>query len=273
LRVTEIETWLRDPYAIYARHVLGLKPLDPLDAEPGPAERGTAIHKALERFLRDHSGPLPPDAMERLIGYGEDAFAHAGASSAALALWRPRFARAAQWFITHERERRSGIAGSAVEIKGALDIAAPGGVFVLSGRADRIDLYPGGAGAIVDYKTGRVPSDKQIETLLAPQLPLEGAMLLADALEGVRAETLRAFVHIQLGGGEPPGKEIVSNVDAGAKAQEALERLTARILRYDQPDQPYLSRQMPFKLSEVRDYDHLARVREWLRAGDDEGGE
>src|SRR5438874_2113553 len=41
LSVTQIETWMRDPYGIYARHILRLRALEPLDADPGAAERGT----------------------------------------------------------------------------------------------------------------------------------------------------------------------------------------------------------------------------------------
>jgi ATP-dependent helicase/nuclease subunit B len=46
LSVTEISTWLRNPYAIYARHVLRLKKLEELDAAPDAAERGVMIHAA-----------------------------------------------------------------------------------------------------------------------------------------------------------------------------------------------------------------------------------
>ena len=38
LSVTEIETWMRDPYQIYARHILGLRALDPIEADPGEGE-------------------------------------------------------------------------------------------------------------------------------------------------------------------------------------------------------------------------------------------
>ena len=38
LSVTQVETWMRDPYAIYARHVLRLRALEPIDADPGAAD-------------------------------------------------------------------------------------------------------------------------------------------------------------------------------------------------------------------------------------------
>jgi ATP-dependent helicase/nuclease subunit B len=102
-------------------------------------------------------------------------------------------------------------------------------------------------------------------------LPLEGAMLIMGAFGEARARALREFVHIQLTGGEPPGREYVADVDADSKAVEALTKLTAHVDRYDNPLQPYRSREMPFRLSDVGDYDHLARVREWtLEREDDE---
>jgi ATP-dependent helicase/nuclease subunit B len=271
LSVTQIETWLRDPYAIYARHILRLKPLDPIDAEPGPRERGIAIHTALERFLEAFPKKLPDDALEQLMRFGDEAFAEAGASAAATALWRPRFVRAARWFVNYETERRTRAENAVSEIKGELALQTPNGPFTLSGRADRIEFFSDGSAAIVDYKTGRVPSQKQIDTLLSPQLPLEGAMLLHGAFGGAEAKAVAEFVHVQLTGAEPPGKELSYAKDATAKSQESLLRLQERISRYDDEAQPYRSRELMERLSDMSDYDHLARVREWSLVG--EGGE
>jgi ATP-dependent helicase/nuclease subunit B len=270
LSITEIETWLRDPYAIYGKHILRLKPVDPLDEEPGPPERGTAIHDALERFLRAYPNALPADAFIELLRFGDEAFAKAGATDAVLALWRPRFARAARWFLAYERERRTTLSQTLVEMKGMLEIPARD-KFTLRGRADRIDFFADGSASVLDYKTGRVPTDKQIKQLLSPQLPLEGAMLMMGAFGEARARALCEFIHIRLTGGEPPGQECVADVDADSKAMEALSKLTTHVERYDNPLQPYRSREMPFRLSDVGDYDHLARVREWtLEREDDE---
>src|SRR5207302_1829665 len=66
LSVTEIEKWLRDPYAVYARRILRLRALDPLDAEVGPMDRGS-----------DSTGPSGPfvlkgraDRIDSLHGAG-----------------------------------------------------------------------------------------------------------------------------------------------------------------------------------------------------------
>ena len=153
LSVTEIETWLRDPYAIYAKHVLRLRPLEPIDSEPGPRERGNAIHAALERFLNAFPAALPPDAMEHLLRFGAEAFAEAGATEAVLALWTPRFERAARWFLAYERGRRNQITKSCVEVKGSLEIPARE-KFTLRGRADRIDFFADGAASFSITKPG-----------------------------------------------------------------------------------------------------------------------
>src|SRR4051812_6658944 len=110
LSVTEIETWLRDPYAIYARHVLKLRPLDPLDAPVGPMERGTALHRALELYKARFPGTPPDDAVAQLMAMADGVFAELAIPRSALSIWRPRFQNAARWFADLERERADGIA-------------------------------------------------------------------------------------------------------------------------------------------------------------------
>ncbi|MEO5338748.1 MAG: double-strand break repair protein AddB, partial [Magnetospirillum sp. WYHS-4] len=107
LSVTRIETWIRDPYALYAREILRLEPLDPLEADPGVAERGIAVHAALEAFLLEYPGALPPDAEARLVEAGREAFGDSLAWPAVQAFWWPRFRRIARWFVATERRRRA----------------------------------------------------------------------------------------------------------------------------------------------------------------------
>jgi ATP-dependent helicase/nuclease subunit B len=214
--------------------------------------------------LKAYPDEIPPDAMEQLVRLGDEAFAAAGASAAVLALWRPRYIRAAGWFLKYEATRRRLITRSVVETKGEIQIPAEP-PFKLAGRADRIDIFPDGSAAIIDYKTGRAPSDGQIDKLLSPQLPLEAAILLEGGFDGLRAERIHQLVHVRLAGGNPAGEECIADVNAQDKAQEALAKLILRVQRYDNVAQPYVSRAMPFRMTDESDYDHLSRMQEWTR--------
>ena len=267
LSVTEIETWLRDPYAIYAKHVLKLAPLDALDAAIGPLERGTAVHAALERFTKKYLDGLPPDAARRLIDIAQEVFDELSIPKAARALWFPRFAHAAQWFVREERRRRDAIARSHVEIKGACEFDGPAGRFRLRARADRIDEFRAGGAAVVDYKTGNPPTKTQVESLIAPQLPLEGVILKAGGFTDTGKLQPAELLYIRFGGGAEPGELRSIGGDVAALVAEAEAKLVQRIADFDNKDTAYLPRVKPFRADQPGDYDHLARVREWSLSG------
>ena len=264
LSVTRIETWIRDPYSIFARSILGLKVLDPIDADPGAADRGTIIHAALEKFMLAHPEHLPDDALERLIAVGADVFEEKIAWPGVRAFWWPRFRRVAEWFVDYERQSRAaGIRTIATEAQGRFEFSAPAGPFQLTGRADRIDRLSDGSLAVVDYKTGVIPSARQVSSGLVPQLSLEAAMLEAGMFEGVDAEAVERLAYIKLSGGRPPGKEQILNLNVAEVRAEALEGLQQRVAVFDLEETPYRSRPRPMFASRFGDYDHLARVKEW----------
>ncbi len=262
LSVTEIETWLRDPYAIYAKHVLRLRPLDALDEPIGPLERGTALHKALELFITKYKTNLPDDAEQQLIAIADQVFAEAGIPKAALALWRPRFAGAARGFVEFERGRRDAIADSHLEIKGKMELDD----FTLSGVADRIDLLKDGKAAILDYKSGAPPSKKQVEQLLSPQLPLEAAMLAQGGFAGIGQRIAEDLIYLSLAS-EKQARTPRLIDDPTALAAEAVAQLSRRIAWFGDRATAYRSRVRPYRADIAGDYDHLARVREWSPSG------
>jgi ATP-dependent helicase/nuclease subunit B len=259
--VTEIERWIRDPYAIYAHRILRLRVLDPLDAPIGPMERGNAVHKALERFVNEHPGPLAVAAALQLIAIGDQVFAAEGTPKAAIALWRPRFMRAATWFVEEERKRRPSIASSRTEIRGEFEIVKD---FALYGVADRIDVLTDGTGAILDYKTGKPPTLSQIRVFLTPQLLLEAGMLANAAFPGLDALETSQLLYVQVSGGRKPGD--IQTVDV-ARTPAAMEKLRALIELYRDLNTPYLPRPYVQFARAEGDFDHLARVREWSQSG------
>ncbi|MGH6829402.1 MAG: double-strand break repair protein AddB [Rhizomicrobium sp.] len=266
LSVTEIETWLRDPYAIYARHVLELDPLDPLDAAIGPLERGIALHKALEIYKQRFPGMPQGNGIEELLAIADDVFGELAIPQAMLAVWRPRFENAARWFVGFEQRRTADTARSAVEISGAKIFPAPGGDFTLTAKADRIDILKNGKAVILDYKSGKPPTAAQVRDLLTPQLPLEGAILEAGGFAGLDKSAVEDLIYIRVSGsGE--GGSTQPLADVPQLIEKAMAALQARIVIFDDPETPYPSRVQPFRVDSVGDYDHLARVRAWAVAG------
>ncbi|HLB06110.1 MAG TPA: double-strand break repair protein AddB, partial [Alphaproteobacteria bacterium] len=275
LSVTEIETWMRDPYAIYARRVLKLEPLEPLDADFGAAERGEFIHRALDRFMSAYRDRLPEDALERLLALGREAFGPAFGRNAVWAFWWPRFRQIAQWFIDTEHARREGgLCTLASEIRGELALTGPAGPFALRAKADRIDRLVSGELSVIDYKTGAIPQKTQVRLGFAPQLPLEALIAEQGGFAEVPAAPVGELAYWQLKGGDKPGaiepvnrpeiplRELIEQARAG------LERLIAA---YDDPATPYPARPDAAAPAREGPYDHLARVKEWQ--AQDEGGE
>lgn len=271
LSVTEIGTWLRNPYAIYAKHVLKLRKLDPIDADVTAAEHGTAIHAALEAFIRATMDSWPDDPLGLLIAEGRKAFAPFMDRPQVAAFWWPRFEWIAAWFVSFEQARRAdGITPLRVESEGVMPVA--NGALTLRGRVDRLDRLPDGRVAIIDYKTGYVPSRNEVMAGYEPQLALLAMMAAHGAFADVGPCEAGALSYWKLQE-KDENKKIISFTEAldtqREKAQAGLEALCATFAR---PDTPYEAGPKPDKYaSRFDDYAHLARLAEWGRGK--EGGE
>ncbi len=268
LSVTRVETWRRDPYALYAREILRLRPLDPIDADPGGAEKGTIIHEILELFLKAFPDRLPADPERKLLEIGSEVFARAAVRPGLRAFWWPRFLRIAEWFAAAEHSWRESTLHSHAEMTGRLILSAPGGPFELTAKADRIDALRDGSFAILDYKTGRIPTDPEVEMGYAPQLPLEAAMFNAGAFGDLRGE-ISQLSYWRLTGGTTAGEKKPLKQPAALAAEAAFTGLTGLIAQFDNPATPYPAQPRHDRRLRFNDYAHLARIKEWTTG---EGG-
>jgi ATP-dependent helicase/nuclease subunit B len=269
LSVTEIGTWMQDPYAIYARRVLGLDKLDPIDADPGAAERGMIVHDALKIFFDECLQGLPENPLHRLMVAGQDAFAAIAAFPGVRLFWWTRFQRIAQWVVAEEMRREGHARPIAGEVPGTLELEGLAGPFTLRARADRVDRLAKGGLAIIDYKTGSLPSGKEIARGFAPQLPLEAAIARAGGFTGVPAAPVAELAFWRLGGGDPAGEAKPLNGEPAALIEDALAGLQRLIDAFDDPATAYLSEPRAGRPPRFSDYAHLARVAEWAVAGGD----
>jgi ATP-dependent helicase/nuclease subunit B len=269
-----VEDWLRDPYSIYARYILRLRELDPIDLPPGAADRGIVIHGALSEFTRTYAAALPDDPAAALIEIGKRRFAALADYPEAQAFWWPRFERIAHWFAAWERERRSKLKSLHAEIPGKIEIPVGDRIFTLRGRADRIEELAAGGHAILDYKTGQVPTDKQVGIGIAPQLTLEAAILRRGGFSDIgAARRVAELVYVSLKGGELIGEERpinFKNGNADCEAERAFAKLTEVAQRFDDEEQAYIPLVLSMWKNRYGSYDHLARVKEWAVPGEEE---
>ena len=270
LAVTDIETWVRDPYALFARRILRLRPLDPIDADPGVMERGIFIHRALEEFVAAHGRELPVDAVERLIVLGAQTFGAALAQPAVWSFWWPRFERIAEWFIgeMHALIDGSGTVPTAVEVRGNVTFEVSQQPFELVAKADRIDQRTDGSLVIVDYKTGGTPTQKDIELGLSPQLSLEAWIAQSGGFAGVDPGVVSELAYWRLSGGASPGQIISVRSDVNDLIERARAGLQRLVDVFDDPATPYRAIPRPRHATRYGDYDHLARVAEWSAGSD-----
>jgi ATP-dependent helicase/nuclease subunit B len=277
LSVTAIEDWLRDPYTIYAKHILKLEALDPVDMPLSAADRGSAIHNAIGEFTKNFARDLPADPVGTLREIGMTHFAPLMERPEARALWWPRFQRIIRWFSEWEAARRANIAAIDAEIRGEIPIRLDNGrTFYLSARADRIERRADGGFVILDYKTGAPPTGKQVRLGLSPQLTLEAAILRAGGFEGIGADSsVDELAYVRISGNNPPGEHKalelkIKNETAQSPddaADYALAQLAGLIRKFENEAEPYRSMNLPMWTNRYGSYDDLARIKEWSAAG------
>jgi RecB family exonuclease len=176
----------------------------------------------------------------------------------ARALWLARLNRIAPWFVAREVGRQQVATPTAFEeeAKGRLVWSDTG--FTLVGRADRIDRTAQGSVHLYDYKTGRVPKEKE-QKAFDKQLLIEAAMIAEGAFETIGPAEVERAVFIGLGSNP---EEADAPLDA-EPPDKVLAELRLLIDAYNDPAQGFAARRMMQKESFGSDFDLLARHGEW----------
>ncbi|WEX77439.1 double-strand break repair protein AddB [Sinorhizobium numidicum] len=278
---SEVTRLRRDPYAIYARRILRLQPIDPFNRDPGAAERGMLYHRIVDRFVKGNFDPGSPQAEEAMARLINEAFDEEGLPPHIDTIWRPRFAAVGKAFLSWERERRHNILKSFTEVPAAMDLGFSN--LRLTGIADRLDRLKDGTVDIIDYKTGSSPSIKEARALLDPQLALEAAALKAGAFRAVGPARPHSLRYVRLKPGSRFKVDTVNNEGSRSKetktadqlAEESFSELKKLLSALMSGRHGFASRLLVQKERDYGgEYDHLARVAEWATAeGEDDDEE
>ncbi len=259
--VTEVDTLKADPYAFYAQKMLRLSALDGVDAEPGPAWRGSLIHTVLHQWATEYDYQ-----QDKLIPLLQATFADEAVHPLLRALWLPRLEQASAWIAAQVAENiAEGRVPLVTELKGEIQL----GEIKLHGRVDRIDRIGGTGLGIIDYKTGNPPSKKQVADGYASQLGLLGLIADRGGFEGISG-TSEAFEYWALSRHKKDRSFGWMDTPAGAgKSQIPPDEFVAMIeAKFAKISQKYLTGDDPFTAKlhpeyTYDTYDHLMRLDEW----------
>lgn len=260
LPVTQISRLIRDPYAVYARYVLRLRPLDPLSPEPDARLRGMTLHRIVEGLVKGWpAGAGMADGLRLLAEVTDRVLAEEVPWLSARALWRARIDRLAPLLIAGEIRRAAEGRPVVVENRGQVAVEQAG--FTLTAQPDRIDILDDGTVRIFDYKSGALPTGPQMKSF-EKQLPLEAAMAERGAFGKVGARRVSGVAFIQLGGGGKESAFSRDDIDPDAEWQGLIRLIGA----YARRSQGYTARRALFRTSDSSEYDQLSRFGEWSAA-------
>ena len=268
--VTDVDRLKADPYAFYARRILRLTRLDPVDADAGAAWRGTAVHEILQHWAESGSrDPADLEARARAM------FDRADIHPLLKALWQPRLVEAIRWIAAEVMaDQAAGRTILAVEADGKADIAG----VTLTGKADRIDRMPDGTIGIVDYKTGKPPSARQVRAGYSLQLGLLGLIAEHGGFAAIgNGKIAGCFEYWSLAKKNDSFGYRDSPVDPMGKRDKIITAdFTSWVYaRFEEAAAAYLTGQAPFdaqvnpEVASYGDYDQLMRLEEWY--GRDDG--
>jgi ATP-dependent helicase/nuclease subunit B len=261
ISVTQVDGLKADPYAFYARKMLKLSALDAPGEEPDARWRGTFLHDVLGKWGEDDRF-----AEGKLLPRLRAAFDTSGLHPVVRVMWQPRFEEASSFFEARvTAQRAEGREPIVAEIAGAIDVAG----VTLTGRADRIDQLPDGKIAIVDYKTGAAPSDKQVKDGYALQLALIGHLADTGKFSGVQGQSsVFEYWSQSRGSGKSYGRVTSPTAGGGKNKSDPNTFVGDVFFQFEQAVEHWLTGHAPFTAKRRPDlayteFDHLMRYDEW----------
>ena len=266
---TSIEQWMRDPYGFYAKYILHLRGLSPLDRGFENDIRGTLIHAIFEDYIRRYEPHAMADgknlAREIARRHIDPWWHRADVQN----IWWPKLERIVDWFVDIDTQKRADTTQILLEQTGVITTSIGGFDYSIRATADRIDIKSDGSVNIIDYKTGKPPKQKQIELGLSPQLPIESAIIRAGGFSAIGAAAVSGMEYWELSGMGDGGEVIKIGKNIDALTKDAIDGLYRMIEKYQNPSQGYSSEPHGDRFLKNREYRHLSRLMEWGNSEDD----
>ena len=264
LSVTNVELLKKNPYAIYAKYILSLYPLDDWDNPAKASLYGQAVHATLSEVY-DYL-----DDKEALKKFHQN-LANTRLPASDCLFYESLFQNSVWPFFKEQQERLSLQKHKTLsEVNGQVHLDVAGTDFTLTARVDRVDITPHQTATVIDYKTGTPPAFSKVISGLAPQLTLEAWMLLNNGFENTHIRQIDDIEYWHLGR-HPKRHNFTKNQEE--KLEDIIQKTETGLKQllnlFADEKTPYEVEPIKDFASEYDDYAHLSRKKEWAHA--DEG--
>ena len=276
LSVSNIENLKRNPYAIYAKYILNLRPLNDLGNPNNAIIYGNVVHDVLSNYLKEN--PYA-DSKEKLMTSFKDKIKQTVLGKADQLFYVSQFEQIIPFFLTEQKELEKMRTKSVTEIEGKIVLDKLGRPFTLTARADRIDITPNQGATIIDYKTGMPPTMKELSKGDAPQLSLEALILSKGGFDEMSPQKINDLQYWHLG--RHPKKISFLKAKTAPNDFDSFliqteQGLSNLINIFEKQTTPYEVSPIAASKPKFNDYEHLSRQQEWAHAeeeGETDGSE
>ncbi|WP_375319259.1 PD-(D/E)XK nuclease family protein [Candidatus Tisiphia endosymbiont of Oplodontha viridula] len=201
ISVTDIEMLVRNPYSFYAKKILNVRSRDMIGHEPKISEFGSFVHKVLEQYSKNYN-KLENNKVGLILDISNNILQNTILPTYTQKIWQIKFVPIAESFIEFDEQRRTNCKYIYSESRGEILLNIGGQELTIIGVADRIEIDEFGAAVIIDYKTGSLPSRKDVETGLSPQLIIE-ALMLQEGGFGIEVHNVKQAVYVKISSSKP----------------------------------------------------------------------
>ncbi|MBO7556373.1 MAG: PD-(D/E)XK nuclease family protein [Alphaproteobacteria bacterium] len=265
LWASDIEKLLLDPYSIFASKILKLRKLNDINLSPDAIDLGIIVHSLLEKFYTAYPHNFPDNASNILLEMAQKSFEENNIPADTIAFWQPRILKIIKWITSIEKTYHGEIKQTLCEKPGKITIQTSNGNFIIGAKADRIDITQDNKINIIDYKTGRAHSAKEIQNGFAPQLPLEGIIAQEHGFDNNLPTEVKTLSYWKLG-----EKTISVEKNVDTVLTDNFHKIKKLINHFDNPNSAYITKPNYKHGSFKSDYTHLSRIDEWGISNDDE---
>ncbi|MCC8398221.1 MAG: PD-(D/E)XK nuclease family protein [Rickettsia endosymbiont of Labidopullus appendiculatus] len=252
ISVTDIEMLVRNPYSFYAKKILNVRNRDQIGQEPKISEFGSFVHKVLEQYSKNYN-KLENNKVGLILDISNNLLQDIILPTYTQKIWQIKFIPIAESFIEFDEQRRNGCKYIYSESRGEISLNIGRQKLTIIGVADRIEIDEFGAAIIIDYKTGSLPSKKDVESGLSPQLIIEGLMLQEGGF-GIEVNNVKQISYVKISSSKP----IIQTLEIDLTREELARHKQGmiRLLEYYITNKSF---SYDIDLLKHDDYVHLAR--------------